>query len=277
MASSRKVAIVTGSNKGIGFAIVRALCKKFEGDVILTSRDEGRGQAAVAELKKEGLDPKFHQLDIDNSASIEKLRDFIKEQYGGIDILVNNAGIAYKQDSKAPFGEQATVTVNTNFTSTLNCCLIMMPLLKPHSRVSNVSSFVSNMSIKKCSPELQARIKDPGLTLDGLKDLMAEFVSLAQKDEHQAKGWPNTAYGVSKIGCTRLSQILQKVIDSQGKEDIVVNACCPGYVSTDMTSHKGKKTIDKGAETPVFCALVPANAASPRGEFLSEMKVVPWG
>ena len=51
MASS-KVAVVTGSNKGIGFAIVKKLCQKFDGVVYLTSRDEGRGKAAVAELEK---------------------------------------------------------------------------------------------------------------------------------------------------------------------------------------------------------------------------------
>ena len=43
---------VTGSNKGIGFAIVKGLCEKFSGTVYLTSRDEGRGRAAVAELNK---------------------------------------------------------------------------------------------------------------------------------------------------------------------------------------------------------------------------------
>ena len=62
----------------------------------LSARDEGRGQAAVEELKKEGLSPKFHQLDITDHASIVKLAGFLKEKYGGIDILVNNAGIAYK-------------------------------------------------------------------------------------------------------------------------------------------------------------------------------------
>ena len=51
MASS-KVAVVTGSNKGIGFAIVKQLCQQFDGTVYLTSRDEGRGKAAVAELEK---------------------------------------------------------------------------------------------------------------------------------------------------------------------------------------------------------------------------------
>ena len=46
------VTVVTGSNKGIGLGNVRALCKKFDGDVFLTSRDEGRGRAAVEDLEK---------------------------------------------------------------------------------------------------------------------------------------------------------------------------------------------------------------------------------
>ena len=47
-----KVAVVTGSNKGIGLAIVKGLVAKFEGDVYLTSRSEERGLAAVEQLKK---------------------------------------------------------------------------------------------------------------------------------------------------------------------------------------------------------------------------------
>ena len=62
----------------------------------IAARDEGRGKEAVQALSSEGLNPKFHQLDIDDSASIDRLRDFLKEQYGGLDILVNNAGIAFK-------------------------------------------------------------------------------------------------------------------------------------------------------------------------------------
>lgn len=46
-----QVAVVTGSNKGIGLAIVRGLCLQFKGDVYLTSRDEQRGKAAVEQLE----------------------------------------------------------------------------------------------------------------------------------------------------------------------------------------------------------------------------------
>ena len=65
-------------------------------DVLLLARDQSRGLEAVATLEKEGLHPKFHQLDIDDEESIEKLRQFLVDNYGGLDVLVNNAGIAYK-------------------------------------------------------------------------------------------------------------------------------------------------------------------------------------
>jgi NAD(P)-dependent dehydrogenase (short-subunit alcohol dehydrogenase family) len=93
MSTSVRVSVVTGANKGIGLAIVRSLCKQFTGDVYLTARDEGRGRAAVASLEAEGLSPKFHQLDITSQESVDALKKFILEKYGGIDVLVNNAGM----------------------------------------------------------------------------------------------------------------------------------------------------------------------------------------
>lgn len=94
--SGRKVALVTGSNKGIGLAVVRALCKQYDGDVFLTARDVGRGTVAVEGLKAEGLTLLFRQLDITDLGSVRAARDFFTAEYGGVDVLVNNAGIAFK-------------------------------------------------------------------------------------------------------------------------------------------------------------------------------------
>ena len=135
------VAVVTGSNKGIGFGIVRGLCKRFQGDVYLTSRDEARGLAAVEALKKEGLNPKFHVLDISNEETIIKLRDYMKETYGGIDILVNNAGIAFKAAATEPIGVQAKVTLATNYWANKRACEILFPVLNAGARVVNMSSY----------------------------------------------------------------------------------------------------------------------------------------
>ena len=81
---STRVAIVTGGNKGIGLAIVRGVCKQFNGDVILTSRDSERGVDAVKQLEGEGLKVKFHQLDITSRDSISVLKEHIEKTYGGM-------------------------------------------------------------------------------------------------------------------------------------------------------------------------------------------------
>ncbi|CAH6792576.1 Cbr1 [Phodopus roborovskii] len=131
MSSCSRVALVTGANKGIGFAITRDLCRKFSGDVVLTARDEARGKAALQQLQAEGLSARFHQLDIDDPHSIRALRDFLLKDYGGLDVLVNNAGIAFKNADPTPFHIQAEVTMKTNFFGTQNVCTELLPLMKP--------------------------------------------------------------------------------------------------------------------------------------------------
>jgi len=274
--AGKKIAIVTGGNKGIGFAIVRGLCQKYDGDVYLTARDEARGSTAVEELKKEGLSPKFHQLDIDDQSSINKLRDFVKDNYGGLDVLVNNAGIAYKMASTAPFSEQAEVTCKTNFWGTLNVCNALFPLLRSHARVVNVSSMVSQMSLGKCSDDAKLRVLSVK-NVEEIEAFMTDFVESAKVGKHKDKGWPDSSYGMSKVGVTALSLIQHKNLEAdKSREDIVVNACCPGYVSTDMTSHKGHKKVEEGADTPLYLALLPPNVESPRGCFVSERKIGKW-
>nr|XP_020140279.1 carbonyl reductase [NADPH] 1-like [Microcebus murinus] len=140
MSSCSRVALVTGANKGIGFAIARDLCRQFSGDVVLTARDAVRGQAAVQQLQAEGLSPRFHQLDIDDLQSIRALRDFLRKEYGGLDVLVNNAGIAFKNADTTPFHIQAEVTMKTNFFATRDVCTELLPLIKPQGECGGNSS-----------------------------------------------------------------------------------------------------------------------------------------
>ena len=65
-------------------------------NVTFLARDEQRGQEAVKQLSSEGLTSIFHPLDILSEESIEKIKKFLIDEYGGLDLLVNNAGIAYK-------------------------------------------------------------------------------------------------------------------------------------------------------------------------------------
>ena len=61
-----------------------------------SARNESLGQQAVKDLNWEGLHPNFHQLDITDKDSCEKLKTFLQFNFGGLDILVNNAGMCFK-------------------------------------------------------------------------------------------------------------------------------------------------------------------------------------
>lgn len=268
-----KIAVVTGSNKGIGFAIVKALCSKFDGDVLLTARDVTRGQNAVKELEKEGLKPKFHMLDISSIESIKNLASYLKDQYGGLDVLVNNAAIAYKVADPTPFSEQAEDTIRVNFFDTLNVCHELFPLLKPHARVVNITSSCGKLSLIP-HKDLQQRFLAETLSESELCELMKEFVSDAKAGVHENNGWGTSAYVVSKVGMNALTFMQHLKFLKDSRADIVVNAVHPGYVDTDMSSHKGPLTPDQGAIAPVYCALLPYNVESPRGQFIWYDKTV---
>jgi len=278
-----KVAVVTGSNKGIGLGIVRSLCKKFDGTVYLTSRDAGRGEQAVEVLKKEGLNPSFHLLDIDNKSSVEALRDYMKEKYGGVDIMVNNAAIAFKQAATEPFGVQATVTLKTNYWNTKEACEIMFPILKPGARVVNVSSsagFLGNLDRaqnKEKAAVLKKRLAADDLKVSDLDAMMKEFEETANAGTHGEHGWHSSTYSASKIGLSALSRIQQRELAKDAsRPDIVLSHVHPGYVDTDMTSHKGPLSIDRGAESSVFAALLPANTTT-RGAYIwHDCQIVDW-
>ncbi|XP_056147566.1 carbonyl reductase [NADPH] 1 [Lampris incognitus] len=274
---STKVAIVTGSNKGIGLAIVRALCKQFQGDVFVTARDSGRGQAAVESLVSEGLNPMFQQLDINDLNSITAAANFFKQKYGGVDVLINNAGIAFKVADTAPFAVQAEVTLKTNFFATRDMLTHFLPIIKPGGRVVNVSSSVGSRALNLCSPALQERFRSKDLTEEELLGLMQRFVQETKDGKHKEGGWPETAYGVSKTGLTVLSMILARRLSKERPNDqILLNACCPGWVRTDMAGPKATKSPDEGAVTPVYLALLPQGATEPHGRFVSEKQVQPW-
>lgn len=242
--------------------------------MILTARNEDLGREAVAKLEGEGLKPLFHQLDITSpdSDSIAAIRQFLKTTYGGLDVLVNNAGIAFKKNSTVPFLEQAKVTLGTNFRGPLNVSRALLPLVRSHGRVVNISATNGRLSIVK--PHLQERFNAPDLTEEGLIALVDEFVADVANGDHVSKGWANTAYGTGCLAVIALTKIHARQMACSGKDDVLVNTCCPGWVRTDMAGPNAQLSPDEGAITPVHVALLPEG--SPSGEFWKKSVVADW-
>jgi len=122
---SKKIALVTGANKGIGLETVKQLAANGI-KVIAASRNKERGEAAVASLVKDGADVEFLQLDVANETDIHNAYQYISNNYGKLDILINNAGVQIESDN---WGLNTSVNVKekalrdtfeTNFLQWLN-------------------------------------------------------------------------------------------------------------------------------------------------------------
>ncbi|GAU88599.1 hypothetical protein RvY_01269 [Ramazzottius varieornatus] len=282
--ASTAAALVTGANKGIGFEIVRQLSEQYPGTVYLTARDEKRGQEATKTLQNEGRkNVQFLRMDVGDKESIEAARDLIKKTHGGLDILINNAGIlvtaggsSYQQTQHASATQDAiSETIATNFIGLLDVCRVMFPILRPGARVVNVSSSLGTLRRLK-NPELIHRLTSDSLTVEELEKIMADYV---KNGTDEKLGYPTGGYGpyeMSKIGVTALSRVQQRDFDKdQSRPDIVVNACTPGYVATDINNHSGPRTVQQGADTPVYLALLKGNNI-PKGQYLVDREVLDW-
>ncbi|CAK1603681.1 unnamed protein product [Parnassius mnemosyne] len=253
---SKKVAVVTGSNKGIGISIVKGLCKRFDGVVYLTSRDEARGKAAVADLNKQGLHPEYHQLDVSDRESISKFRDHIQEKCGGIDILINNAGFANANNIDFSYDfEENKKKIDINFKSILTIQELIFPLLRDNGRILNISSdcgHLSNIRNKYWADRLSSK----DLTLKDILEFVDWFLEGCKnksfKKEDIADGGTIAAYRVSKVALSAITILQQKELL---KRNISVNSMHPGFVRTDMTQGKGFLSVDQAAETPLYIVL----------------------
>lgn len=180
-------------------------------------------------------------------------------------------------DDPTPFDIQAEMTLKTNFFATRNVCNELLPIMKPHGRVVNVSSLQGSKALENCSEDLQERFRCNTLTEGDLVDLMKKFVEDTKNEVHEREGWPDSAYGVSKLGVTVLSRILAQQLGEKRKADrILLNACCPGWVKTDMARDQGSRTVEEGAETPVYLALLPPDATEPQGQLVCDKVVQTW-
>lgn len=218
----QRIALVTGANRGIGLEVCRELAGQGH-RVVLTSRDEAQGQQAAERLRGDGGDVLYHQLEVTDRESIERLRAWVERDLGRIEILVNNAGVYPTQGSILDISlDVVRDTVEINTYGPLLMCQAFVPMMRRHGwgRVVNVSSGAGQ-----------------------LHD-MTDYTP---------------AYNLSK---TALNAVTRMVADAVSGSNILVNSVCPGWVRTDMGGRSAPRSVEQGADTIVWLATLPDGGPS---------------
>ncbi|XP_034833240.1 carbonyl reductase [NADPH] 3-like [Maniola hyperantus] len=247
-----KVAVVTGSNKGIGYGIVRKLCKRGVGHVYLTARDVKRGHEAVENLNKEGFKPYFHQLEVTDENSVKAFTAHLKQKHGGLDILINNAGLITSNFTKTTY-EDSVQVMNVNYYSILTIQEHMFPILKDNARVVNISSDCGHISNLQNRYWIN-RLTKKDLKLEDVNAFVEWFLDSVKNGTVNSEDFTETpllAYRISKIALCALTRIQQKEVG----RGISINSLHPGFTQTSMTKTAGSITVDEAIQTPVYLAL----------------------
>jgi carbonyl reductase 1 len=248
-----KVFVVTGANKGIGKEICYQLSKNCpDSKIILTARSSENGKTTLKEFQKLNLNNiEFHQLDVEDSNSIKELSNFISKKYKTFDVLVNNAGYMDKGELDE---NSARKTLGINYYGLKNVTLELLPLLNENGRVVNVSSGLGEIS-NFYSEDLQKKLlNDENEGVEHVDALAEAFISSVKNNKTKEDGWRTNyaGYPVSKALVNKLTRVLSNLY--QKDRNLTFNAACPGWVRTDMGGSNAVRSVDEGAETPVWLA-----------------------
>ncbi|WBB75503.1 SDR family oxidoreductase [Micromonospora sp. WMMD1128] len=241
--SERRIALVTGANKGIGYEIAAGL-GALGWRVGVGARDEQRRAAAVAKLRADGVDAFDVPLDVTDDASVTAAARLLAEA-GGLDVLVNNAGVTGGMPQQPGDVDVATVrtAVEVNVIGVVRVTEAMLPLLRRSAapRIVNMSSGVGSLTRQSASA-----------------------------GEHQT-GPLSVAYAPSK---SMLNAVTIQYARALGDTNILINAACPGFTATDLNAFRGVRTPQQGAAIAIRLATLPDDG--PTGGFFEDAGVVPW-
>jgi NAD(P)-dependent dehydrogenase (short-subunit alcohol dehydrogenase family) len=240
--------LVTGANKGIGFAIVEAILNEHpDAFVYLGSRDRARGDEARAKLGDRASRVEVLTLDVASDASVQAAAKKVESLYA----IVNNAGIG--------MGNSLEATLRTNVLGIRHVCDAFLPKLDPKGgRIVNVTSAAGPTFVSKCSEDKQRFFLDSSTAWETLRAFVDECIAMGDdKAAFAAKGLSDGApYGLSKACANALTLIL-----AREHPNLRVNACTPGFIETDLTKpyvESSKKSAKElGMKSPADGARAP--------------------
>jgi NAD(P)-dependent dehydrogenase (short-subunit alcohol dehydrogenase family) len=246
---AKKIAFVTGGNRGLGFQTALDL-KDGNTTVVIASRDQKQGEDSLAKLRAAGVDADLLKFDVTNAADHRTAYDYFNSRYGRLDILVNNAGIQGGIfPGVGPEHSAADVPLDTlhkvfetNFFAQVALTKELLPLIRksPAGRIVNLSSILGSLT-------LQADPKSP---------------------IYNSKSF---AYGASK---TALNAFTVHLAYELRDTNIRVNSAHPGWVKTDMGGDQAPMELSEGGKTSAALATLPVDG--PTGGFFHLGQPLPW-
>ncbi|KGN51659.1 (+)-neomenthol dehydrogenase [Cucumis sativus] len=265
--SKNTVAIVTGANKGIGFALVRKLAQS-ELTVVLTARDEVRGLKAVETLRNEGLGHVlFRRLDVSDPDSIVAFAAWFGSNFQALDILVNNAAVSFN-DIYENSVENAETVMKTNFYGPKLLIEALIPYFRSSSsktRILNITSRLGTVD-KVRNVKVKEILESKDVSEEDIEGVVNAFLEDVKTGTWKKGGWPAlwTEYAMSKLALNTYTRVLAKRYGVYGS--VSVNSFCPGFTQTSMTGGKGTHTADAAALVGSRLALLPPHLL-PTGQF----------
>lgn len=241
-------------------------------ETVVAARSEAAGLEAVDKIRAEfpAARVSWAPLEVTDSASRAAFAELLRERFGSVGILVNNAGFAYKG---SVFGvKELQDTLAVNYYGLREVTEALLPLLSANARIVNVSSRAGSIRIIP-STEVRSKILNAA-SPDDLERVSREFADAIHSGAWKARGFPSTMYGFSKALVSRYTQILASQLASDPRR-IVVSACCPGYVATQMSSFGGELTPEQGADCQIFLAVAPAEQIK-QGAMYAERKEISY-
>ena len=257
--SSKKIVLVTGSNKGIGYSIIETLLKKKSNlRIILTSRNEQLGMKSFNQLLQKyhycKNDFFYHQLDITKEESISNLISWIKKEFNKIDYLVNNAGLGTKGDYHDIENHNAILEVNVYGTINFTEEMIKNEMINKRGKIILVGSMMGNLN-SLSSQKLKNYFKK-AKTNQELINLTKAFQTSFKNKTTDKDGWCINTYSVSKMVVNTYARVLSLRSEIENN-DISVYAAHPGWVKTDMGGPRAPLSVEQGAVNEVFLLELP--------------------
>jgi NAD(P)-dependent dehydrogenase (short-subunit alcohol dehydrogenase family) len=267
---TRKVAVVTGGNRGLGLEVSRRLAE-LRWTVLLTGRDEDACDRAAEALRESRRDVVARALDVADRKSIDAFAQSIAREHRRIDALVNNAGVSlHGFDARV-----ARETLAVNFFGAMRVTDRLLPYMAEGGRIIMVSSGLGELTALN-SQSLRERIAADTLTRGELISLMESFIAEVERGKHEKHGWPSSAYNVSKVGLNALTRVLARELAGDKKNvapSVTIDSVCPGWVQTRMGGSGAPRSVEQGADG-IVRAIVEHDGGS--GRFLRDGEIVDW-